>query len=355
MQDERPPRRIAVTGIAGYVGRELAAAFDVDDSTDHVLGIDIAPYVPPSTKITFVQRSIEEPMDALFVEHQLDAAVHLAFCLNPLRDRAREERINIQGTKNFLDACSKAKVQTVLVVSSATAYGAREDNPMVLYEGAPLRATPDFPYAHDKMRVEDLCYEFAKNNPEACVIIVRPCVIIGPHVGNFISRMLEKPIIFGARGIDPPIQLVHEDDAVRAIFRLLKFRKMGVFNIAADGAITIGRIAQIAGRRIFRLPLFLLRFVMSLGWKLGWTRITEAPPGFLEYAIHPWLISNVKLKTELLFLFKFDAMRALQDYLDARAERAGARKAVEQLIVDVDDEDLDELEAPDSSLEAGSS
>lgn len=354
MLDERPPSRIAVTGIAGYVGRELAAAFDVDETTEHVLGIDVAPYVPPSTKIAFVQKSVEEPMGDLFVEHEIDAAVHLAFCLNPLHDRVREERINIQGTRNFLDACTKAKVQTVLVVSSATAYGAHPDNPMILYEGAPLRATPDFPYAHDKVRVEELCYEFAKHNPEACVIIVRPCVIIGPHVGNFISRMLEKPIIFGARGHDPAVQLIHEDDAVRALFRLLKLRKMGVFNLAADGAMTIGRIAQVAGRSVFRLPLFLLRFIMAIGWKLGWTRITEAPPGYLDYALHPWLISNVKLKTELLFLFKYDAMRAFQDYLDSRVERGGPGRRPDDLIVDVDDEDLDELEAPDSSLEATS-
>jgi len=40
MDEERPPSRIAVTGIAGYVGRELAAAFDVDDSTEHVLKLE---------------------------------------------------------------------------------------------------------------------------------------------------------------------------------------------------------------------------------------------------------------------------------------------------------------------------
>ncbi|HZV03098.1 MAG TPA: NAD-dependent epimerase/dehydratase family protein [Planctomycetota bacterium] len=350
MLDERPPSRIAITGIAGYLGRELAGAFDVDETTEHVLGIDVAPYVAPSPKIAFVQKTVEEPFADLFVEHNIDAAVHLAFCLDPLHDRAKEERINIEGTKNFLDACSKAKVKTVLVASSATAYGALEDNPMILYEGAPLRAAPSFPYAHDKARVEELCYEFARTNPEACLIIVRPCVIIGPHVSNFISRSLEKPIVFAARGYDPPIQLVHEDDAVRAIFRLLKLRKMGVFNIAADGALTLSRVAHMAGRRLFHLPLFLLRWIVALGWRFGWKRITEAPPGFLDFVVHPWLISNVKLKTELLFLFKYDALRAMQDFIDARdAQQGGPKRA--DLILDVEDEDLDELEAADSSLE----
>jgi UDP-glucose 4-epimerase len=351
MNEERPPSRIAITGIAGYLGRELAATFDVDDTTEHVLGLDVAPYVPPSAKVAFVQRSVEEPFADLFEQHKIDGAIHMAFCVEPMRDRAREERINIQGTKNFLDACAKAKVQTVLVLSSASAYGAREDNPMVLYEGAPLRASPAFPYAHDKIRVEELCYEFARANPEACVIIVRPCTVIGPNIRNMISRLFEGPIVFGARGYDPPVQLIHEDDATRSLFRLFKLRKVGVFNLAGDGAITIGRMAQMAEKRVVRLPLFLLRFIVALAWKMGWKWLSEANPGSLDYAIHPCLISNVKLKTELLFLFKYDALRAMQDYVDDRAERLGHAKAPDDLAVDVDEEDLDELEEEDASLE----
>jgi UDP-glucose 4-epimerase len=348
MDEDAPlPRRIAITGIAGYVGRELAAMFDVDETTDAILGIDVAPFTTSSDKTTFVQRSVEEPFDDLFSKHEIDGAIHLAFCLNPLRDRVREERINVQGTKNFLDACSKAKVRSVLVVSSATAYGAHPDNSGILYEGAPLRATPDFPYAHDKVRVEELCYEFARNNPEAILTIVRPCVIIGPHVNNFLSRMLDRRILMGVRGYDPPIQLIHEDDAVRAIFRLLKLRKIGVYNLAADGAITLGRMAQLANRTVLRLPAFLLRWLAKIAWSKGWTSVTEAPPGYLDYVIHPWCISNVKLKTELLFLFKYDALRAFNDFLDARAKRLGIEPPPpkeEDDELDLDDDEVEEEE-----------
>jgi UDP-glucose 4-epimerase len=356
LDEEGPPRRIAITGIAGYVGREVGAQLDVDEGTDHVLGIDVAPYTPPSSKVAFVQKTIEEPFADLFVEHKIDAAIHLAFCLNPMRDRAREERINIEGTKNFLDACSKAKVKMVLVASSATAYGAHPDNAGILYEGAPLRASPDFPYAHDKVRIEELCYEFARANPDACLAIVRPCVIIGPHVSNYLSRMLEKPIIFAPWSPDPPIQFIHEDDAVRAIFRLLKHRKMGLFNLAADGAMTLGRIAEMSGRRLVRLPVFLLRWIMALAWRFGWTSVTEAPPGYLDYALYPWCVSNVKLKTELLFMFKYDALRAVSDFVESRSgEQEGTARTRMDDIVDVDDEDLDELEEVDEDLENAAS
>jgi len=66
------------------------------------------------------------------------------------------------------------------------------------------------------------------------------------------------------------------------------------------------------------------------------------------------LISNVKLKTELLFLFKFDAFRAFSDYLETRAEKNGVPRPKDDLVIDVDDEDLDELEAADRELEGSS-
>src|SRR5262249_19218324 len=152
------------------------------------------------------------------------------------------------------------------------------------------RASPDFPLAHDKIRVEELCYEFVKANPDVCLQIVRPAIIIGPHAKNFVTRLMEKPFVFAPRGYNPPLQFIHEDDAVRALVRLLRSRKVGVFNLTADGAITLRKIAELAGRRLVRLPLFVVRWLVGLGWRMGWKWLTEAPPGYLDYAVHPWVI-----------------------------------------------------------------
>jgi len=84
-----------------------------------------------------------------------------------------------------------------------------------------------------------------------------------------------------------------------------------------------------------RLPVFLLRWLVALAWKLGWTSISEAPPGYIDYALYPWCVSNVKLKTELLFMFKYDALRAFSDYLDSRTEPDGTPRVRSDAIVDV--------------------
>ena len=44
-----------------------------------------------------------------------------------------------------------------------------------------------------------------------------------------------------------------------------------------------------------RVPLALMRRLAAAMWKL---RASETPPGSLHFAIHPWLVSNEKLKRE---------------------------------------------------------
>src|SRR5262249_6790535 len=154
---------------------------------------------------------------------------------------------------------------------------------------------------------------------------------------------------------NPPIQFVHEDDVVRAIHRIVKLECTGVFNIAGDGALTLARIAELADRTLIRLPASILRAIAGMAWRMGWTSISEAPPGFVDFLCFPWCVANVKLKTEVGFLFKYDTLRAYMDFLETRAERRGERPA--RVRVEVDADDLDELEAVDEDLEgkAGSS
>jgi UDP-glucose 4-epimerase len=56
-----------------------------------------------------------------------------------------------------------------------------------------------------------------------------------------------------------------------------------------------GECAEIIGLRRRRMPLGLMRRLASVMWKL---RRSETPPGNLHFAIHPWIVSNEKLKRE---------------------------------------------------------
>lgn len=308
---------VGITGVAGCLGRQLLQQMEVDPDISGVVGLDLKPVPDPALKLSYYQRDIAQPFAELFQRHKVQVAVHLAATADP--DRGREEATNLEGTRQFLAACHEASARVVCVVSSAMAYGARPGPTEVQYEGAPLRTEQGPEFVRDKMRVEELCYEYVKTHPDVCLQIVRPCLVIGPGVDNFLTRMLDRRVVLAPMGADPPLQLVHEDDATRAIYRLIKTERVGVFNVAGDGVLTLSQMARLAEKRVVRLPLPLLRLFSWLGWRLGLSWFPRIPPGLWSFLRWPWLVAPLKLRTEAAFLFRYDSPQAFLDWLENRS------------------------------------
>jgi UDP-glucose 4-epimerase len=124
--------------------------------------------------------------------------------------------------------------------------------------------------------------------------IVRPCIVFGPSVDNYLVRLWTKQPFVAHFGMpDPGIQFVHEDDVVDAVVELLEGRHAGAFNVAGDGVMSVEECAALIGLPRRRLPLSAYRRFASLMWRL---RASEAPPGSLDFAVYPWIVSNAKLK-----------------------------------------------------------
>ncbi|MFL5874481.1 MAG: hypothetical protein ACJ76T_01115, partial [Solirubrobacteraceae bacterium] len=103
----------------------------------------------------------------------------------------------------------------------------------------------------------------------------------------------KAPFQVDAGQLDNHIQFVHEDDVVEAIIHLLQGRHAGAYNVAGDGLMTLRETGDITGTATRRMPLAAYRLLGKAFWGL---RIGEAPPGQIEFAIHPWIVSNEKLK-----------------------------------------------------------
>ena len=162
-----------------------------------------------------------DAMRALLDRGKPDALVHLAFVLNPIRDEATMYDIDVNGTQNVLDAASAAGIAHLLVTSCTTAYGAWPDNPVPITEEHPVRGLPDYEYARDKTEIDRLCQLWAAEHPDRTMTIVRPCIVFGPNVDNYIVALLGERAVRPAvrRRVDRDFQYVHEDDVVEAISR----------------------------------------------------------------------------------------------------------------------------------------
>jgi UDP-glucose 4-epimerase len=290
--------RYLITGGSGYIGSRLVERLAEREETERILICDVRPPRVFRPKVEYRELDVRDAtrVREVVAAERPDALVHLAFILNPMHDEAAMYEIDVGGTHNVLEAASEAGVGQVLVTSSSTAYGAFPDNPVPMTEDQPVRGVPDFEYARDKAESDRLCQLWALRHPDRVMTIMRPCIVFGPNVDNYIVRLWTKQPFQADFGLpDPGIQFVHEDDVVEAISVLLTGRHAGAFNVAGDGVMPAGECAEIIGLKRRRMPLALMWRFAGAMWKL---HQSETPPGNLHFAIHPWLVSNEKLKRE---------------------------------------------------------
>ena len=290
-------RRIAVTGASGYLGRLLVNRLARCEGVERVLAIDIRPLMGDIPQnVVYVKRDVTEPMADLLIKHRIEAVAHLAFVIQPDRNAARASRVNVGGASSVLDACAAAEVRHVLYMSSATVYGAHADNPPMLTEDAPLRPVRGFQYSELKVNVEGLLAEFAGQHPDIGVCVLRACPVLGIGADNFVARNLGRRVLVAAAGFDPPMQFLLDDDAAEIMTRCLLDGIAGTYNVCGTGSIRWSEMAEIARRRLVRLPAPLLYAAMEISWRL---RLQSSSPGSgLDFIRYPWIVSGERLERE---------------------------------------------------------
>jgi UDP-glucose 4-epimerase len=310
--------RYLITGGSGYIGSRLTDLL-IQDGEHEVVNLDIRPPAVPRSRTRFVHMDIRDRGIArLIADERPDALVHLAFVLNPIRDEHLMYDIDVNGTANVLEAAASAEVPHLLVASSTTAYGAWPDNPVPISEEHPVRGLPAYEYARDKTEIDRLCQLWAAQHPDATMTIVRPTIVFGPNVDNYIVRFwTNSPFIVLPDGRDADWQFVHEEDVVDAISRLLAERRGGIYNLTADGTIKLSEAAQIAGVKVRKMPLKLYRRIAAASWKLRLPNV-EAPPGQIDFVLHPWIASNEKLKSELGWTPRYTSRETFVDTMRAK-------------------------------------
>jgi UDP-glucose 4-epimerase len=314
-----------ITGGSGYIGSRLTDLLVARDDTE-IVNVDIRPPAMPRSRTRFVKMDIRDRgMRDLFEREQPDAVVHLAFVLNPIRDEHTMYDIDVNGTQNVLDAASAAGVQQLLVASSTTAYGAFPDNPVPMTEEQPVRGLPAYEYARDKTEIDRLCQLWAAQHPDRVMTIVRPTIVFGPNVDNYIVRFwLTSPFFPLLDGHDPDWQFVHEEDVVYAVSRLLGERRGGIFNLTADGTLKLSEAAAMAGVKVRKMPLRVYRRIAAAAWRLRLPNV-EAPPGQIDFLLYPWIASNEKIKAELDWTPRYTSRETFEVTMRAKGRGAGAQ------------------------------
>jgi UDP-glucose 4-epimerase len=309
-------KRIAITGSSGYLGSSLIRYFAAHEPELKILGLDIVPPREPGD-YEFLQLDMRSPklVEALKI-FQPDTVVHMAFVVPPMHDEREMHAINLDGSRNVFEASAAAGAERLLVTSSATALGAWPDNPVPLDDSWPGRAGPQFSYAAHKVELEAMLVRFAEEHPQIVVSCLRPCIVGGPHMDNYLRHLLfDMPIVVLLDGIDSAIQLVHEDDVSAAIHLILIRQGRGGFNLASPDTLSLTELAELTGRRRMNAPFWLGRLLAWMAWKTHFPP-HKYPPGFLYFLRYPWLVASNRLVHELGFQFQHSSRETFLEMLE---------------------------------------
>lgn len=110
--------RILLTGSSGWLGRTLAPRLRADGHV--VIGLDVAPGVDTAVRGSVADRALVE---RTFGEHGVEAVIHAGALHKPDIVRYPEEafrQVNVEGTRNLLDAAVKTGHDRFLFTSTTS-------------------------------------------------------------------------------------------------------------------------------------------------------------------------------------------------------------------------------------------
>jgi len=306
-------KNILITGVSGYFGQKLVSFFKSKKEINRLYGIDIKPPAGHVPDLSFIKCDVRDNLKGVFRGRNIDCVIHTAYILPPIHDTALMEDINVNGTKNVLNTAAIHGVEQILDCSSSTAYGFYPDNPERLVEESPLRGNDDFTYAKNKKEIAGWMKDFEKKYPDIFLTTIRPCFVVGPGFTNPLARHICKKICILPRET-APFQYIHENDLVEIMYLLLKKKKKGIYNLAADGIMTFDEMLHILGGYPLKIPTGLLWRMNDIMWRLRLTFVTEFPSPCLNMIRYPWIVSNEKVKKELGYRFKYTTRSSFEDF-----------------------------------------
>ncbi|GAB2476619.1 hypothetical protein GCM10027063_17070 [Promicromonospora xylanilytica] len=337
--------RVVIVGATGNAGTALLRALRAEGRVTSVLGvatrlpdrnaeeyrhaewaaIDVA---AEGSTATTVERLAEQFRGA-------DAVVHLAWLVQPNRERDLLRRTNVEGTRRVAEAVALAGVPHLVVASSVGAYSPVEDD-APRHEGWPTRGIPTSHYSVDKAAQERVLDEFEAAHPDVAVARLRPALIFQADAAQSIVRYFLGPLVpvqLLRRGRPPVLplpaglrlQAVHATDVADAYRRVVVERASGAFNVAADDLLHGADLARIVGHgRVVEVPPATVRAALAVAYD---ARLVRADPGWLDMAMTVPVLDTSRIKEELGWVPRRTAAQAVEDLVGGMAVGQGLRSA----------------------------
>jgi len=315
--------KIAITGATGNVGTSLLAALSGDDAVEEIVGIARRRPGISFDRTRWVCADITRD-DLTEAFAGADAVVHLAWLIQPSRDRTVTRAVNVEGSRRVFEAAAAAGVSSLVYASSVGAYSPGPKDRAV-DESWPTGGIPTSFYSRDKADVETILDTFERAHQNIRVVRLRPGLIFKGDAASGIRRLFAGPLLptpLLRRRLIPVVpridrlrfQGVHSLDVGEAYRLALMGTVRGAFNVAADPVLDPDELGRLLGARPVAVPAKALRAAVEVSWKM---RLQPTPPGWLDLALGVPLMDTTRARTELGWTPKHTSGEALLELIDA--------------------------------------
>jgi UDP-glucose 4-epimerase len=298
--------RALVTQAAGGLGRlvcrRLHRAFDV-------IAVDKAPFPDRPKDVEHHQVDLRrKAATQLLKKKRPDVVVHIGGIHGP-PTRGGSHRL-VDATVQLLKLVEQTRARKLVLLSSATLYGASATSASFLTEEAPLLGAGSIPELSDDISLDMMVQSFFWKSPETETVILRPVHVVGPHLDNLATRYLRAARVPKLMGFDPMIQIVHEDDVVEAIEKALQPGVHGVFNVVGQSQAPLSRLLEARGSTVLPVPGFMLKAALERAF--AW-RLSAVDAGELAFLRYSCLVDGKRARDELGFSPRHSLKQTLED------------------------------------------
>ena len=324
--------RIVVTGASGNMGSAALRALGEDERVDSIVGLARRQASAPLPKVEWVSGDVlDAPLESLFAG--ADAVVHLAWLIQPARDRAQTEAVNVAGSRRVFRAAAAAGVGALLHASSVGAYSPHPGNQRV-DESWGTQGIPTSFYSRDKAAAErELDAVESAHGDRLRVVRLRPGIVVQREaaaeqrrlfLGPFVPGSLLRPALLPVLPLPSALRLqaVHAHDLADAWRRVITSPDAhGAYNVAAEPVLDGPGFARALGSRYVGVPTAPVRALAAATYA---ARLQPTEAGWLDLGTQAPLMDCRRIREELGWAPRRDGIEALEDVVVGLREGAGA-------------------------------
>jgi len=266
---------ILVTGASGFIGSHLVEELVKDEKNEKIkvlvknkkeLGSINEFSEETLKKINIVEGDLLDKGALIQALKGIKKVFHLAAIGRPMNvPKEAYFRVNVDGTRNLLEACKKNNVKRIIHVSSMSVFGYSRDR-TPLSEDSPQLPVSD--YGESKKQQEKLVLDFCKKN-KIDLVVLRPPMVLGPRDSQNLKlfRLINTGFFPLLRSGRARYEIVYVKNFVHALILAdLYGKNLGCYNVNDGRSYTIKElfetIANVERKKLFPFapPVFLVIF-----------------------------------------------------------------------------------------------